>query len=720
MSRTYRGLLCLVALLLIAARISAGGKPQARIEAIDPSSARNLTNHAVISAADTCIVRHDAGIAYKIDGWVVGNELYKNYLDPSQSCTNPYPYAVTEINMPMHFMASTPISISVDIELADMSNPSCPVPGVLVAISSQYDLQVPDSGLYDIWIPLDTPCIVNGPFFAGFYLGNYFDASAGPAVITDNNPNALCTSYNIWDDSIGFVDMLDNQFWNFPGQLVLYAAGIPGGSGGGGGTTQPAPLVRILTPSENQDLFGQAALWADEYSGSTIIDYVTFSYSNGGGFVTIGQDFNGASPVRDGVTNAVAGDGYSYIWDFSGLPEGAYVIRATAHDTTGRTATNDVTVYIDPTPPTPTIASPASGSDICPSFDMVFNDLDENLSRIDLYRKQADTAYSAGLSTLSELKFGDSNGNPNDGNHVASGEYGEYYSGPVAAALAIKYWADHGYSLLMREGVVTLSLDTLVVRMATLFAVRTNHGCYDELVYQGLKDFNTSKSNTLNLAVKRNPNYFDVRQAVEEQQRSAMLAIGNTPGMWVAVDGFRGWKQLDGSYRVVVCNPATGLKETASMRDNGGLSELYLGGAWKRVDMMITMVPTSWVVSRAAAGSDTNGGDGWSINTSTSGLTNGQQYFFRAEGVDNTALRDASTVLVRYDCSSYYVAGDYNFDNRANISDLNYLVKFVTHTGPAPVGGASRADANCDGMVNISDVVYYVNFLFGTTSTPCH
>jgi hypothetical protein len=712
-------LLCLFVILLIAARISAGGKPQARIEAVTSSSLKQLTNYTVISAADTCTVRHDAGIAYKIDDWVVGNELYKGYLDPSQTCTNPYPFTVTEINMPMHFMSATPISISVDVELADLTNPSCPVPGALIAISSQYDLQVPDSGLYDIWIPLDTPCIVNGPFFAGFYLGNYFDAGTGPAVITDDNPNALCQSYNVWNDSIGFVDLLNNQFWNFPGQLVLYAAGITGGSGGGGGTTEPAPLVRVLTPTENQDLFGQASLWAEEYSGSSIIDYVSFSYSNGGSFVTIGQDFNGTSPLRDGISNAVAGDGYSYIWDFSGLPEGAYVIRATAHDTSGRTATSDVTVYIDPTPPTPNIVTPTSGSDICPSFDVVFNDNDENLNRIDLYRKQADSAYSCGMTALSEFKFGDNNGNPNDGNHVASGEYGEYYSGPVAAALAIKVWADRGYPLLMREGIVTISIDTLVERMATSFDVRVNHGCYDELVYSGLNSFNASKSNPLKLSVMRDPDYFALRQAVEEEQRSALLALGNTPGMWVAVDGFSGWKQLDGSYRVVVCNPATGMKETVSMRNNGGLSELYFGGSWKRVDMMITMVPVSWAVSRTSVGSDTNGSDGWAINTSTTGLASGAQYFYRAEGVDNTALRDVSTILVKFDCSGYYVQGDYNFDGRVNIVDLNYLIAFVTHTGPAPIGGAARADANCDGRVNIADVVYFINFLFGATTAPC-
>ena len=99
---------------------------------------------------------------------------------------------------------------------------------------------MPAAGLYDIWIPLDSPVVVNGPFFAGFFISNLIDAAVNPAVITDSIP-VTCASWNIWDTTEGWADLGNNTIWNFPGRLVLYAAGIPGGSSGG---DDPAPVVQ--------------------------------------------------------------------------------------------------------------------------------------------------------------------------------------------------------------------------------------------------------------------------------------------------------------------------------------------------------------------------------------------------------------------------------------------------------------------------------------------
>ena len=77
-------------------------------------------------------------------------------------------------------------------------------------------------------------------------------------------------------------------------------------------------------------------------------------------------------------------------------------------------------------------------------------------------------------------------------------------------------------------------------------------------------------------------------------------------------------------------------------------------------------------------------------------------------------------MLLRYVCEGFFVPGDYDGNNEANIADLVWLIDFLTATGPAPVGGAERADANCDGYVNIADIIYYMNFTFGAADTPCH
>ena len=114
-----------------------------------------------LSTSDTCEVRHDAGIYWIITNWVIGDESYQSYLDPSATCDFAYPFTVTEINMPMTFDSATPLIVSVDISEVDLSNPSCPSPGPLVASSLQYEFEILVPGTYDIWIPLDTAVVVN-------------------------------------------------------------------------------------------------------------------------------------------------------------------------------------------------------------------------------------------------------------------------------------------------------------------------------------------------------------------------------------------------------------------------------------------------------------------------------------------------------------------------------------------------------------------------------
>ncbi len=89
---------------------------------IDGTPVKLLGQPAVLSTADTCAAFNvDEAIYYEPD-WVIGDELYKVYLDPELSCPNPYPYSVTEVHILMRFTGATPISFSADIEEVDLSN----------------------------------------------------------------------------------------------------------------------------------------------------------------------------------------------------------------------------------------------------------------------------------------------------------------------------------------------------------------------------------------------------------------------------------------------------------------------------------------------------------------------------------------------------------------------------------------------------------------------
>ncbi|MCH8027197.1 MAG: hypothetical protein IID63_03640 [candidate division Zixibacteria bacterium] len=713
MSRILTIAACLI--LILQPAIEAETKKAPRLVRVGDVPTGELRAGYTISAADTCIVRHDAGISWRIDNWIIGNELYKSYLDPAASCQLPYPFTVTEINMPMVFHASTPLIVAVDIEEADLSNPNCPVPGQLLAISSQYEFVVSEAGIYDIWIPLDTPFTVDGPFFAGFFIGNTFEADVNPGLLTDSIP-MQCVSYNIWDTTLGFVDLGNNVIYNFPGRLILYASGYPGGSGG----VQPEPSLSIIFPAEGDTLLGFSNIWSWENSGSEIIDFVIFeARPASGAYLEIGRDFDGSQTLRDGLNPATIADGFSQFWDFSTRSEGDYVIRATAVDTSGRTSVDSIAVYLEPTPPVPRIVSPGNGSDFCPDVNLLFSLFDEDFSRVEAHVKKGDTAFSLNLIQLVQSNYGDNNGNPLDGNSYTNGEYGDYYSGPIAATQAIRVWYDRGYKQFMRSGLSDIPINEFVELMAGFLNTRNNSGTYDENMIEGLRA-HLDRFDLVDFDFFRDPDYYSIRSWLEDEERSVILGLGGAPGMWVAADGFSGWKQADSSFVVRVANPETGFVVDALMRNNSGINEIKIGSSWQSVDIMISLFVRNWNVSRQLIGTDVDGSDGWSINWTPTALNDGAPYFFRATGFDQSGITGNSTILMSYNCANFFVKGDYNGDNLTNMLDLIYLIDFQINSGPAPVGGVGRADANCDNNVNIADAVYFINFMFGSSGTPCY
>jgi subtilisin family serine protease len=56
--------------------------------------------------------------------------------------------------------------------------------------------------------------------------------------------------------------------------------------------------------------------------------------------------------------------------------------------------------------------------------------------------------------------------------------------------------------------------------------------------------------------------------------------------------------------------------------------------------------------------------------------------------------------------------GDANNDKSITISDINYLVNYLTKFGPIPLPVVEMGEANCDGQTTVADVVYLVNYLF--------
>jgi len=711
--------LCLLALLLLVSVGTAKNKQAARVEKLGEVQITDVHVAPLISSADTCHASDNQEIAYRIDGWVTGLELYKSYIDPSRDCPGPWPFTITEINMPMIFGAATDLVVSVDVEeVDDTTIPGCNVPGAVVAVSTDWELTIPEGGgIFNIWIPLDTPITVNEPFFVGFYLASAIDTAVGAAVLCDNFPVA-CRTFNIWDETIGWVDLVNNAYWNFPGHLAMEVAGIPGGNSG---DTTLIPQVALVAPVAGEVLFGEAELWAWDKVASTVVDYVAFAVKVGTVWSEIGRVYDGTKPLRDGVNPAVSGFGFTRVWDFSFLSEGDYWLRATAMDTLGRSTSDSILVTLEPTPPRPTITSLNDGDIYCDTLDLLMFCNDENVSYIEIYRRDlSQTLVSSGMVALSQFDLGDVDGYPDDGNPAGDGEFGDYYSAPAAAAIAARVWSNRGYTALLEDGGETLTIEEFAEKLAELFLTRENLGTFDEAVYSGLVDYLQAHGDELDISYARNPGYYDLRAAIEDAEQTVMLGLGGDPGFWVGLDGFVGWLQADTTWRVMVANPVTGTLTMTQWRRQIGYDEVLIEGIWHKVDIMIGMIPKDWSVTRDLIGADFSNADGWSFAWPVSGISEGDISYFRAIGRDATDYRVSDVVVATFDCSSTFMVGDYNGDRTADISDLYALITFIAQDGAPPNGGGQRADCNCDNVINVVDIIYYMNYLFGTSSPPCY
>lgn len=224
-----------LSLLVTSGMAAAGRSKQPRKVRLEQATVQRISPGSVARYDSTCVARNDDGIYWRLNGWVIGQEIYKRYINPADSCGALYPFEVIGVGILLNFGNPGTIQLSADIELADTTNPGCPAPGTLLgSASATHEFTIPEAGLYDLFVPLDQPITVTAPFFAGMFIANIVDSADLVGLIIDSSshwPNPLpCWSYNAWDSS-GYHDLVNNEFWNFPGRLVMYASVTPGSSG---------------------------------------------------------------------------------------------------------------------------------------------------------------------------------------------------------------------------------------------------------------------------------------------------------------------------------------------------------------------------------------------------------------------------------------------------------------------------------------------------------
>jgi hypothetical protein len=718
---------CNITIILILCMLMAAAGVAKKLTAtavpVPASVARSLVPPGAASAlrlapGDTCTTM-DGKPIYYIYPWVYGDEIYKAYQDPAHDCQSPYPYTVDAIGIYLIFLDAGSIYLSADVEGIDSTTPGCPKPGAVKTISSLYEvpLDTAQGYLWRITIPLDTPVDVNGPFFAGIYISpDGLPQSA--AIITDSFP-ARCRSYNDWGEGYVDLDTVHNTSNEkvFPGKMLIYSIGLLGGNGG----TPPAPVARFIQPLSN-DLVGPTVdLWAGDASGSKIIKSARFDYYGSGVWHLIGTDNLNDPALRNGVAAAGTGRGLSYTWSTSSMTEGDYQIRTIVTDTLNRSDTATITVQVDPTPPLPVITQPTRGQNVCGGATVTAFCTDEDLSYVSFDVKSIAKDFQLGLPIISQQYGGDANGHPTDNNLVSAGEFGDYCSGPAAAAMAVKYWYNQGYSDIMIEGNLTVLNDyQLIDRLYAAMHVRANLGTYDPDFVGGLRDYIVAHSGHLfTVRANRSPKIADLINLTGDYGNVVMLGVSGTPGFWMTTAGMNPIIDQSGQYSFTLANPMSGTAATYKIREDAGGMYVYHNSAWKKIDIIVGMVANEYDPQRTPAGADFNGADGWGLSWNTSSLSENMYHFMHVTAIDQSDRSGSAAVLVQNSCTFAGKHGDLNNDGAIDLADLVYMLAFLYQNGIVPPAGHAAGDVNCDGNVNIVDIMYLCRYLYQGGSAPC-
>jgi len=691
------------------------------------------------SAEDFCYVYHGGDPTWYVMDYVINYDLYKAYQDPEKECDNPYPFTIDSIHFLIGYRTQGYIYFQLDIETIDDTDPSCPIPGDLVAIfptsEDAYYLEL-DTFLYMIDVPLDQPVTVNGPFFVGLYFVDIGYSSA-VSLVTDDIPES-CVSYNIWEsDGTYYIDDCNDITYEdeavFPGRIVLYTSGYLGGGSGGDTTvtdttvtdttvTWPVPAARILSPSSG-GLYGTSMdLWADDAAGSAIIDYARFQQYYSTHWVDIGTDFSDDPQLRNGVDPSGSGDGLSYNWNTAYLSENDYSVRVIIADTLGRADTSDaLTVTVDPTPPFPVAVDPIFGDRLCYSEQVEFSCTDQDLTYMSFALKNVPAQMNLSVPTIIQNLGGDTDGNAYDNNSITDGEYGDYCCGPAAAAMAVKYWfnRDDNYIFVMREGTTVLSDALLLDRLFETMKVADNNGTYDGDFIIGLNQYLLSHGDQFETHIDRSPTLEEYMAWLIDYDYAIMIGLEGEPGLWLTGAGYTGWADQNGYWTAYFADPVYGTTKTYRLWSDSDKLWLEYGYSWMEVDIMVGMAPYGWNDFGSNIALDMDESDGWGFYWDVSTLKEDSMYMLHATAIDNSGNEGHTSVLLRKDCQVTFTPGDVNYDNVVNPADLVYLINYMYKEGTEPPAGTEAGDINCDNSIDMADIVYLYKYIFSGGPEPC-
>ena len=664
-----------------------------------------------MTAEVACTVQMAGDPYWAISDWVVGDEIFKTYQDPTVEGINcSYPFEIDAVAMELTFATAGTVWVSVDIEKLDtaMSLPACPYPGNVIGISDEWGFVIPGEGYYALIVTFNEPVTVTEPYFCGFYIAsNVHDL--GCEVVTDNDPY-LCVNWNDWGD--GFVDLVDNVYYNFPGNLILYSIGRSGGSSG------LLPRTVFSWPPDSFEVNGNVYLRAGELLDTITFEYCRFEYFNPAlGWNTITDDYTSAVSLRNSVFPASYQEGYSAVWNASSLGEGWYQLVSSVYDDLGNSASDTIDVYLDNTPLRPEFTNPGWGENICDSVTLMVTIPDEDVSFLQFEYRPAPDTLQIYPPLLLQNRYGDTDNDTLDGNTYTQGEYGDFYNAPTVLASIIRYFGNLGYTEIVMNGSNPLTDRQIVETLADSMKVRQNLGVEDDnFIWAAQNYYKTSGDNfAVRLITTLNAGLLDYIMGY--RMGAVMVAIGEPYGIWLVINRFQVPYNQDSSYAIEYYDTKTAAKKAATIKFEP-YPQIFYQGQYRTIDLCMGIYPKSDTVSKTAIGLDFNPADGYSFYWDASDL-NQSGYYISATGVDQSSHVGEGVTHAYVSCQSY-VSGDVNGDESVSVSDVVWLLNYIFASGPEPLPLLLNGDVNCDESVNVSDAAWLLNYIFSGGPPPCN
>ena len=176
-------------------------------------------------SGDTCLVKtNSAPPSYVYAGWLADGQLYAQLADAEGFCALPtYPFGITNVYYHIYAKYAGPsVTGYFAIAKADMSNPTCPIPGQVIWTSATYTWgPFSAAGVWRLSVNIGAQVCVNGPYFVEFYLVGPVPPGDSLEVNSDQSADA-CQSY--YNEGTGWYDMVTDI--GFSGNCRLYSSGL--------------------------------------------------------------------------------------------------------------------------------------------------------------------------------------------------------------------------------------------------------------------------------------------------------------------------------------------------------------------------------------------------------------------------------------------------------------------------------------------------------------